>query len=74
MGKQQEWKRVLKADPTEWLLEPGDPGVRYLALRDIVEAGAGELAAAHAHIQEHRFMPSLLDKLFQIFDLRPLCI
>jgi len=38
MGKQQDWKKALKADPTEWLLEPDDPGVRYLALRDIAEA------------------------------------
>jgi len=44
--KQQDWKKVLKADPTEWLLEPDDPGVRYLALRDIVEAGEKEIKAA----------------------------
>jgi len=36
----------LKADPTEWLLEPDDPGVRYLALRDIFEAGEKEIKAA----------------------------
>src|SRR3972149_4617643 len=30
----------------EWLLEPGDIGVRYLALRDLVKADAGELATA----------------------------
>ncbi len=29
------WKDNLKADPLPWLLEESDPGVRYLALRDI---------------------------------------
>jgi hypothetical protein len=46
MGKQQDWKKALKADATEWLLEPDDPGVRYLALRDIVEADEKEIKAA----------------------------
>jgi hypothetical protein len=30
----------------DWLLETSDPGVRYLALRDLVKAGGKELAAA----------------------------
>jgi hypothetical protein len=30
----------------EWLMEPEDPGVRYLALRDLVKAGGKELSAA----------------------------
>jgi hypothetical protein len=30
----------------DWLLEPGDIGVRYLAMRDLVKADVGELAAA----------------------------
>jgi hypothetical protein len=30
----------------DWLLEPEEPGVRYLALRDLVKADAGELADA----------------------------
>ena len=30
----------------EWLMEPGDAGVRYLALRDLVETDARELMAA----------------------------
>ena len=29
------WKETLTADPTEWLLEPGNPAVRYWALRDL---------------------------------------
>ena len=31
------WTSQLKADPLPWLLEADDPGVRYLALRDLVE-------------------------------------
>jgi hypothetical protein len=46
MEKQPDWKKALKADPTDWLLEPDDPGVRYLALRDIVEADTREMATA----------------------------
>jgi hypothetical protein len=48
-----EWKRSLKADPTDWLLEPEDPGVRYLALRDIVDASEKEVKAAKrkAHLE-----------------------
>ncbi len=29
------WRSVLKADPTEWLLETDDPSVRYWALRGL---------------------------------------
>lgn len=31
------WQDQLKGDPLPWLLEPNDPGVRYLALRDLVD-------------------------------------
>ena len=41
-----DWKKSLNADPTDWLLEPDDPGARYLALRDIVEASEKEIIAA----------------------------
>ena len=30
------WQSQLNADPLPWLLEGDDPGVRYLALRDLV--------------------------------------
>ncbi|MBN1177468.1 MAG: nitrogen fixation protein NifH [Dehalococcoidales bacterium] len=46
MVRQHDWKKVLKADPTDWLLETDDPGVRYLALRDIVDADEKEVKAA----------------------------
>ena len=46
MEHHKDWKKLLKADPTGWLLEPEDPGVRYLALRDLTDAGGNELSAA----------------------------
>jgi len=36
----------IEAKVTEWLMEPGDAGVRYLALRDLVETDSRELMAA----------------------------
>jgi hypothetical protein len=53
MANKQDWKRLLKADPTDWLLEPDDPGVRYLALRDIVDADEKEVKTARlkAHLE-----------------------
>lgn len=29
------WKDLLNADPTDWLLEPDEPGVRFWALQDL---------------------------------------
>ena len=37
---------MIKENQLQWLLEPGDISVRYLALRDLVQADANELAAA----------------------------
>jgi hypothetical protein len=31
------WQTHLNCDPLPWLLDPGDPGVRYLALRDLLD-------------------------------------
>lgn len=31
------WARTLRADPLDWLLEPGDPAVRHLALRQMLD-------------------------------------
>ena len=30
------WQIQSRGDSVSWLLEPGSPGVRYLALRDLV--------------------------------------
>ena len=44
------WTAQLKGDPISWLLESAAPGVRYLALRDLVALPAenAELRAARA--------------------------
>ncbi len=42
------WRGQLRGDSLSWLLEPGCPGVRYLALRDLLDRPGddGELLAA----------------------------
>lgn len=39
-------RESVRAEARAWLLEKDDPGVRYLALRDVLGAGEGELRAA----------------------------
>jgi hypothetical protein len=63
MEKQEDWKKLLKADPTEWLLEPDDPGVRYLALRDIVEDGDKEIKVARAKAHREGPIATILDNM-----------
>jgi len=63
MKKQEDWKKVLKADPTDWLLEPDNPGVRYLALRDIVEAGEKEIEAARRIAHREGLIAEVLSKM-----------
>ncbi len=36
------WKDQLKGDPIPWLLEPGEPAVRYLAMRDLLDKSSDE--------------------------------
>jgi hypothetical protein len=49
------WKDQIKGDPVSWLLEPDQTGVRYLALRDLLEKPANDpdlMSARHtAHTQ-----------------------
>jgi hypothetical protein len=50
-----DWRSQLNGDPLPWLLESANPGVRYLALRDLQDLSPSdpELAAAKeaAHMQ-----------------------
>jgi hypothetical protein len=34
---------LLYANPLAWLLEPDDPGLRYLALRDLCEVPSDDM-------------------------------
>lgn len=49
------WRDQLNGDSLEWLLEPDDPGVRYLALRDLLDRPPHDpelrAAQAKAHAQ-----------------------
>ena len=49
------WQEQLNGDPETWLLEPGSPGVRFLALRDLAGRSPDDpelieaCVAAHTH-------------------------
>jgi hypothetical protein len=62
MGK-SDWKKGLKADPTDWLLEEVDPGVRHLALRDIVEADEKEVKAARRKAHREGPIATILENM-----------
>jgi hypothetical protein len=49
-------------DVMEWLLEPEQPSVRYLALRDLVGAKGAELEEARLAIMEAGPVPRILDR------------
>ena len=36
------WQDQLRGDSLAWLLAPDDPGVRYLALRDLLDRPADD--------------------------------
>ncbi len=37
VGRVSDWRSILKADPTEWLLERDNPSVRYFTLTEILD-------------------------------------
>ena len=49
------WQNQLKGDSINWLLEPENPGVRYLALRDLMDVPEDDpemiIARSNAHTQ-----------------------
>jgi hypothetical protein len=49
--------------PLDWLLEPEDAGVRYLALRDIVKTSPGELAEARKKAHSEGPISLVLSKM-----------
>jgi hypothetical protein len=60
------WKSVLKADPTDWLLEEDNPSVKYLTLREILEKSetAPEVKAARRDIMKTGIVPRIMAKQF----------
>jgi hypothetical protein len=59
------WKTQLKADPLPWLLEPdkANPGVRYFALRDLLDRPANdpEVMAAQSEVMRSGPVLAILD-------------
>jgi len=57
------WKDVLKADPTEWLLEEDTPSVRYHTLRTIEERDENdpEVQEVHMAIMDSTLVKTILD-------------
>jgi hypothetical protein len=52
-----DWQNQLIGDTLTWLLEPSDPGVRSLALRDLLDRGAGDQELKAAREAAHREGP-----------------
>jgi len=61
----RDWHAYLKADPLPWLLEPDEanPGVRYFALRDLLDRPPDdpEVVAAQAAVMRTGPIPIILD-------------
>jgi hypothetical protein len=59
------WQTHLKSDSVSWLLEKDDPGVRYLALRDLKELSADsrELRVARKAAHQHGPIATVLNAM-----------
>lgn len=51
------WKNQLREDPLHWLLESDNPGVRYLAMRDLLDLSPDDRALKSAREAAHREGP-----------------
>ena len=51
------WKAQLKGDSLHWLLETESPGVRYLALRDLMDASTNSTELKFARQEAHEKGP-----------------
>jgi hypothetical protein len=51
------WQTQLRGDSVSWLLEPDSPGVRYLALRDLVELSTEDKELMSARRLAHKEGP-----------------
>ena len=59
------WKDQLNDDSPAWLLEPDAPGVRYLALRDLLDSSEDDAALRNAREAAHKEGPigAILDAM-----------
>jgi len=60
----RDWRTVLKADPSDWLLEPENPSVRYFTLRDLQDHPDDdpEVVEAKAAIRHHKKVSRIFRK------------
>ncbi|MBN2322299.1 MAG: nitrogen fixation protein NifH [Spirochaetes bacterium] len=60
-----EWKKLMEADPIEWLLEESNPSVRYLTLTKILDKRETntEVKRAKADIMRIGVVPKILSKI-----------
>ncbi|MFT3951695.1 MAG: nitrogen fixation protein NifH [Oscillospiraceae bacterium] len=58
------WKTVLKADPTNWLLEEDNPSVRYFTLKHILDKPENdpEVQMAKDKIMQAGIVPKMLER------------
>ena len=58
------WKALLKADPTDWLLEEDNPSVRYFTLRDILDRPQDDtgVQTARREIMHTGMVPDILGR------------
>ena len=56
------WKALLKADPTDWLLQENDPSVRYFTLKNILDKPEAdcEMESAKRSIMATGMVPAIL--------------
>lgn len=59
-----DWKTILKADPTGWLLEEENPSVRYFTLKDILGRPEDDttVQAARQEIMQTGMVRDILDR------------
>ena len=57
-----DWRSVLHNDPINWLLEPENPSVRYLALTQLLDMpeSDAEVASARSSIMQRGTVPEML--------------
>jgi len=60
-----EWQNAVQGDPLSWLLEDESPGVRYLAMRDLIQLPLDDSDLESASMEAHRVGPiaTILDAM-----------
>jgi hypothetical protein len=59
----RNWKSILQSDPTDWLLEPENPSVRYFTLTDLLGKSESdtEVKKTKLNIMEIGLIPKILE-------------